>query len=84
MVFRSDASLDELLADPIVVLLMGRDGVSQEDARRLYENVGRRLRQRAAAPCDGRLRRDEPNGDPWDCHPRDPCLPECLTRPAGP
>ena len=69
MVFRSDASLDELLADPLVVLLMGRDGVSQDDARRLYESVGRRLRERAAAPYGGRLRRDESKADLRGCRP---------------
>ncbi len=45
MVCHLDAPLDELLADPIVALVMRRDGVSPIEARGLYETVGRQLNE---------------------------------------
>ncbi len=71
MVCHSDASLDELLAEPIVALLMRRDGVSLNDARGLFETVGRQLREGAGAPGTGRLPREESKADRRDCRPAD-------------
>lgn len=66
-------SLEELLAEPMVKLLMHRDGVSISDARSLYDAVAPRLRR----PVTNLSTTDEPN----------PCalakgssgeLPECI------
>ena len=62
----SDISLDELLADPIFVMLMGGEGVSQSQARALYEATRNRLRRVIAEattePAQNiLLNRDEPD-----------------------
>ena len=44
MAFRTEFSLEELLAEPMVVMLMRRDGVSIGEARALYSRIGRRLK----------------------------------------
>jgi len=36
-----EPTIDEMLADPIVRLLMDHDGVGEEDLRRLIKSVGR-------------------------------------------
>ena len=49
----TEVSLDELLADPIVMMLMGSDGVSQSDARDLYEAARCRLNRSIVEPTTG-------------------------------
>ncbi|SDR44679.1 hypothetical protein SAMN05519103_03250 [Rhizobiales bacterium GAS113] len=39
MAFRTEVTLDELLAEPMVKLLMRKDGVSIGEARALYDRV---------------------------------------------
>jgi hypothetical protein len=58
MAFRTEISLDELLAEPMVKLLMRKDGVSIGDSRALYDRVRPRLKDvqhvksgAAASPC---------------------------------
>jgi hypothetical protein len=48
----SEMTLDELLADPIVRMVMDRDGVEADDVRALFET----LRRRIAANPDHPLR----------------------------
>ena len=43
MDFRTEISVEELLAEPIVLALMKQDGVSIGEARALYVSVGQRL-----------------------------------------
>jgi hypothetical protein len=53
---RTELTLEELLAEPIVLALMERDGVSLDEARRLYDEVSlrRKLRKtRAKAKVTG-------------------------------
>jgi hypothetical protein len=74
MAFRTEISLDELLAEPMVKLLMRKDGVSIDEARALYDRVRPRLNDAqqvksgaAASPCVA----------PWAvCHPDQisPCM----------
>jgi hypothetical protein len=52
MASRTEFSLEELLADPMVNLLMGRDGVSMSEARALYAAVAPRLKGRAPRPSE--------------------------------
>jgi hypothetical protein len=47
MDFRTEISLEELLAEPMVVALMKQDGVSIDEARALYVSVGQRLKDNA-------------------------------------
>jgi hypothetical protein len=47
MAFRREISVEELLAEPIVVALMNQDGVSIGEARALYASVGQRLKDNA-------------------------------------
>jgi hypothetical protein len=47
MAFRTEFSLEELLAEPMVVTLMTRDGVSIGEARALYACIGRQLKDGA-------------------------------------
>jgi hypothetical protein len=47
MAFRTEISLEELLAEPIVVALMNQDGVSIGEARALYASVGQSLKENA-------------------------------------
>jgi len=47
MAFRTEISLEELLAEPMVKLLMRRDGVSISDARALYASVRSELKEGA-------------------------------------
>ncbi|MFC5343378.1 hypothetical protein ACETK8_20580 (plasmid) [Brevundimonas staleyi] len=44
-----ELTLDQILADPIVRLLMARDGVADRDIRALAAEVGARLAQRRRA-----------------------------------
>jgi len=53
MPFRYEATLDELLAEPITRLLMRRDGVSEEAIRRLMAGLSaRRADQQGFWPED--------------------------------
>jgi hypothetical protein len=47
MAFRTEISLEDLLAEPIVVALMNQDGVSIGEARALYARVGQSLKDNA-------------------------------------
>lgn len=48
----SEATLDDLLAEPITQLVMLRDGVTEAEVRCLIARVARRLkRQCTALPC---------------------------------
>jgi hypothetical protein len=47
MDLRTEISLEELLAEPMVVALMKQDGVSIGEARALYVSVGQRLKDGA-------------------------------------
>jgi hypothetical protein len=47
MDFRTEISLEEMLAEPMVVALMKQDGVSIGEARALYVSVGQRLKEKA-------------------------------------
>jgi hypothetical protein len=73
MASRTEFSLEELLADPIVKLLMCRDGVSLSDARALYAAVAPRLKGRAPRPSE----LGPPIPLPWIGASRDP-LSRCL------
>jgi hypothetical protein len=53
MAFRTEISLEELLAEPIVVALMNQDGVSIGEARALYASVGQSLKNNARAARPG-------------------------------
>jgi hypothetical protein len=46
MQYRTETTLEELLAEPIVLTLMESDGVSMEDARKLYAKVRTRSGRR--------------------------------------
>ena len=46
MEYRTETTLEELLAEPIVLTLMESDGVSMEDARKLYAKARSRSRRR--------------------------------------
>jgi len=45
MRYRTELTLEDRTAEPIVLTLMRRDGVSPEEVRRLRENVARRHRR---------------------------------------
>jgi hypothetical protein len=45
MQYRTETTLEELLAEPIVLALMERDGISLEEARRLYDKVSSRTKR---------------------------------------
>ena len=47
MAFRTEFSLEELLAEPTVMTLMRRDGVPIGEARALYACIGRQLKDEA-------------------------------------
>ena len=47
MDFRVEISLEELLAEPMVLALMKQDGVSLGEVRALYVSVGQRLKEGA-------------------------------------
>lgn len=47
MDFPAEISLEELLAEPIVLALMKQDGVLIGEARALYVSVGQRLKESA-------------------------------------
>lgn len=53
MAFRFEVSLEELLAEPIVMTLMRRDGVSIGEAQALYACVSRKLKERAKRARQG-------------------------------
>ena len=40
---KTDASLSELLSDPIILSLMRRDGVSRDELEQLFEELRRNL-----------------------------------------
>ena len=63
----TEVSLDELLADPIVMMLMGSDGVSQSDARDLYEAARRRLIRGIVEPTTGLVQNNSMNSDQLKC-----------------
>jgi hypothetical protein len=47
---RCEPKLDEVLHDPIVRLLMERDGVVEEELRRLMQEIGEGVLWRCARP----------------------------------
>ncbi|QEX16380.1 hypothetical protein FRZ44_16730 [Hypericibacter terrae] len=47
---KSEKTLDELLDEPIVHLLMGRDGVEAQEVRALVERLRRRIAANDAHP----------------------------------
>ena len=47
MDFRTEISLEELLAEPMILALMKQDGVSIGEARALYVSVGQRIKESA-------------------------------------
>src|SRR5262249_54784271 len=49
----AEPTIDEMLVDPIVRLLMDHDGVKEEDVRQLIKSVGRRLTE-STEPAPGR------------------------------
>ncbi len=52
MYIRNDEpTVDELLNDEVMRLLMARDGLSDQAVRALVRDVQRRLRARREAPC---------------------------------
>ena len=63
----TEVSLDELLAEPIVIMLMGSDGVSQSNARDLYEAARRRLIHSIDEPTTGLTRNNSMNSDQLEC-----------------
>jgi hypothetical protein len=63
MAFRTEISLEELLAEPMVVVLMQRDGISIGDARALYASVGQQLKDGAKRTC--RSVANSPGPVPW-------------------
>jgi hypothetical protein len=62
MDLRTEISLEELLAEPMVVALMKQDGVSIGEARALYVSVGQRLKDGAGGCATAR---DERTLMPW-------------------
>ena len=52
----NEPTIAEMLSDPIVGLLMDRDGVTAEDLRQLLAETQSRLRQRQGGPTSSRLR----------------------------
>ncbi len=42
-----EPALDDMLADPIVRILMERDGLSEDSVRRVFRDAAKRLRARA-------------------------------------
>ncbi len=44
-----EPSLDEMLADPIVRILMERDGLSEQSVRGVFEDAAKRLKAHAAS-----------------------------------
>ena len=64
MAFRREISVEELLAEPIVVALMNQDGVSIGEARALYASVGQRLKDNARDARPGEI--------------KSPCLTPCT------
>ncbi|WP_207458331.1 hypothetical protein [Azospirillum sp. SYSU D00513] len=51
MDYKTDSTLSELLNDPLVLVLMQRDGVSREQVERLFERLrdGHRARKERIA-----------------------------------
>jgi hypothetical protein len=49
-IWHAEATLDELLADPALRLLMDSDGVDEAGLRELAAEIGARVDGRAAAP----------------------------------
>ena len=69
MAFRTEISVEELLAEPIVVALMNQDGVSIGEARALYASVGQRLKDNARDARPGEI--------------KSPCLKPCTALAPG-
>ena len=42
-----EPTLDDMLADPIVRMLMEHDGLSEDSVRRVFEEAAKRLRARS-------------------------------------
>lgn len=42
-----EPTLDDMLADPIVRILMAYDGLSEDSVRRVFEDAAKRLRARS-------------------------------------
>jgi hypothetical protein len=55
-----EANLDELLAEPVVVALMSRDGVDPETARRLFAGLRERRRRSASFETAAEVSPEEP------------------------
>jgi hypothetical protein len=75
MDFRTEISLEELLAEPMVVTLMRRDGVSIGEARALYVCIGRQLKDGAKRASQRPV--NSPGLVPWTEYPPDqnsPCM----------
>ena len=49
-----EATLDDLLSEPIIISLMARDGVRSHDIRRLMERLRERHEQSGSSPTTGR------------------------------
>jgi|HubBroStandDraft_6_1064221.scaffolds.fasta_scaffold784205_2 hypothetical protein len=71
---RTETTLEDLLAEPIVLALMERDGVSLDEARRLYDKASSRAKRgksrskMAAAGASGfgmRVRPPQAHGLAW-------------------
>ena len=45
--FSGEPTLDEMLADPIVQLLMEHDGLSEQAVRKVFEAAAKRMRRRS-------------------------------------
>ena len=52
MGFVTELTLEDLLAEPMVVAVMRRDGVSIDQARALYDNVALKLKDGSQASSD--------------------------------
>jgi hypothetical protein len=75
MAFRTEISLEELLAEPMVRLLMKKDGVSVGEARALYAGVQPRFR--VGAEQERSRTAASPSIAPWAVRRPDqvsPCL----------
>jgi hypothetical protein len=79
MDLRAEISLDELLAEPMVLALMKQDGVQIGEARSLYVSVGQRLKDNAGHArqhvTNARLPRGGTGGASDQCNVCDSPLP---------
>ena len=72
MTHQREATLDELLSEPIILKVMARDGVRAEDVRRLVQQASARtIRPRYRDPSSrqtgiaGRTEKGRPCTSPW-------------------